>query len=231
MIDIRGLQKLSLIDYPNQLSCIVFLFGCNFRCPYCHNPELVLESKIPKIPEEEFFKFLESRINYLDGVVITGGEPTLQKDLYSFIERIKKQHFLVKLDTNGTNPELLKKLLDNKIIDFVSMDIKAPFENYNKVANTNVNIEKVKSSVNLLMHSSIDYEFRTTILPELISRNDILQIGKEISGCKKYFLQKFRPDITLNKELKFKSPYPKSTAEEFKKLLEKYIPKVELRGY
>ncbi|TSC53635.1 MAG: pyruvate formate lyase activating enzyme [Parcubacteria group bacterium LiPW_39] len=173
-----GLQKLTLIDYPGKIAATVFTVGCNFDCPFCHNPELVDPQKIkkqPRIAEKYFFEFLDDRRGMLEGVCITGGEPTLQPDLPDFISQIKNLGFLVKLDTNGTNPTMLEKLLAANLVDFVAMDIKAPLEKYKKVAGKNVSLENIQRSVELTRRAP-DYEFRTTVLPALHSRKDILSI-------------------------------------------------------
>ena len=152
---IAGLQKSSLIDYPEKIACIVFTQSCNFRCGYCHNPEL-FEQRKPLISTEAFFEFLKTRQNKLDGVVITGGEPTLQKDLNEFISEIKNLGFLVKLDSNGTNPNIIENLINKNLIDYVAMDIKAPLNKYEQITNTKVNTENIKKSINLILNSNID---------------------------------------------------------------------------
>lgn len=191
-----GFQKFTLIDYPKKVAAIVFTVGCNFRCGYCYNVNLVLPKKIKpedEILEKDFFDFLESRKNKLDAVVVTGGEPTLQKDLENFIAKIKKMGFLVKLDTNGSNPNLLQKLIDKKLIDYVAMDIKNNIndKSYQKIVCTKLNIENILKSVNILLAGKVDYEFRTTVAPG-VGKKDILAIAKKIKNAKKYFLQEFK---------------------------------------
>lgn len=215
-MQIGGLQKVTLIDYPGRLAAVVFLVGCNFKCPWCYSSELVLPEKIknqPKIPEKEFFQFLKSREGLLEGVVICGGEPTINKDLPVFIKKIKKLGFLVKLDTNGSNPKMLKDLIDKELIDYVAMDIKAPLaeKKYNKTTGTKGLLSKVKKSIEILEKSGVDYEFRTTVVPGFHSKDDILEIAKFIRKTKKYYLQNFRPEKNINKKLEKIKPYP----EEF----------------
>ncbi|MGC8971837.1 MAG: anaerobic ribonucleoside-triphosphate reductase activating protein, partial [bacterium] len=161
---IGGLQKFSLIDYPGKISAVIFTKGCNFRCPYCHNPELVIFDGKDLIEEDYIFSFLREKRGKLDGVVLTGGEPTLQSDLINFLKEIKGLGFFTKLDTNGSNPEVIERLLEEKILDYIAMDIKANLEKYNDVTHSNVDIEKIKKSIDIIMHSGIDYEFRTTIV-------------------------------------------------------------------
>lgn len=224
MIKIGGLQKITLIDFPGQLAATVFLVGCNFRCPWCYSSELVLPEKIKKQPlisQKYFFDFLKERKNLLEGVVICGGEPTLWPDLPSFIKKIKAMGFLVKLDTNGSNPDLLKKLINQKLVDYFAMDIKGPLANqkskipkgepsasygagknqkYNQLTGVKVDLNKIKKSIELIKNSGIDYEFRTTFVPTLLEKEDILKIAREISPAKRYFLQNFRPEKTNNPE-------------------------------
>jgi len=196
-----GLQKLTLIDYPGKIACTVFCLGCNFRCPWCYSSELVLPEKIkkqPNISEKDFFRFLKSKKGLLEAVVICGGEPCLQKDLPSFAKNIKKMGFLVKLDTNGFNPQMLEDLVAKKLVDYVAMDIKAPKEKYQDAVGTAVNLKNIEKSIKFLIAGCLDYEFRTTLVPEFLNKNDISEIAKWISGAKKYFLQNFRPEKTLN---------------------------------
>ena len=242
---IGGLQKITLIDYPGRLAATVFLMGCNFRCPFCYNRELVLPAEIkkyPKIPEKEFFNFLKEKKKFLEGVVLCGGEPTINKDLPRFCRKIKKLGFLVKLDTNGSNPEMLKKLINEKLIDYVAMDIKAPLgpnfqfpipnfqlnskfqiSKYEKTAGVKVNLEKIKESIELIKDSGIDYEFRTTIVPTIHTKEDIVEITKDISPAKKYFLQQFRPDKTLDSHYKKCKPFNQKEMELIQKECNKYL--------
>lgn len=198
MPEIKGLQKTSLMDYPGKVSCVVFFGSCNFRCPYCFNRDLVLSpEKVPTVPEQEFFAFLESKKKWLDGVVLGGGEPTLHKDLPDFIRKIKALGFLAALETNGTNPEMLKQLLDQKLLDYIEMDVKAPLGKYRDVTNSRVDVEKIQQSIELITSSGIDHEFRSTIMPRLHSKEDVLRMARMVQAGKVYYLQQFRPGKTL----------------------------------
>jgi len=220
---IGGLQKITLIDYPGKIACTVFLIGCNFRCPFCYSPELVLPEKIkfqPRISEKNFFAFLKHKKKYLNGVVVCGGEPTLHSDLASFLAKIKKMGFEVKLDTNGSRPKILKKLIDEKLVDYIAMDVKAPLDEefYQKTIGKRGFVETVKKSINLIKESSIDYEFRTTVVPTIHRLSDIIKIAKQIGPAKRYYLQNFRPEKTLNPNITTIKPF---SDEELKKVIEK----------
>jgi len=195
---IGGFQRFSLIDYPGKISAIIFTQGCNFRCPYCHNPELI-DPKLftSAIDEDLILSFLRKRVGKLDGVVITGGEPLLQHDLIEFIKKIKEMGYLVKLDTNGSYPEKLERLLD--LIDYIAMDIKAPLEKYRNVVRTDVCTEKIMESITIILNGDIDYEFRTTVVKALLTEDDLICIAKLIRGAKRYVLQKFVASKILDK--------------------------------
>jgi pyruvate formate lyase activating enzyme len=201
---IAGLQKTTLIDYPGKLACVVFLAGCNFRCPWCYSSELVLPLKIvkqPRMSEQDFFNFLRERIGLLEGVVICGGEPTINKDLPQFIEKIKKLGYFVKLDTNGSNPEVLKNLAEVKLIDYVAMDIKSSLNNkiYKSIMGEGIELDDIKKSVDFLKNSGIDFEFRTTVVNTVHQREEFLEIAKWIGGPNvKYYLQNFRAEKTID---------------------------------
>ena len=223
---IGGLQKTSFLDYPDKISTIIFTSGCNFRCGYCHNPELI-NSKSSKYSAEEIIQFLKTRTGKIDGVVITGGEPCIHKDLIDFIIKIKELGFLVKLDSNGSYPDVIEKCIP--YIDYIAMDIKAPLYKYQTVINSPVNIDNIQKSITLIIKSNLDYEFRTTVLKSMLNIEDFKAIGNLISGAKKYYLQKFVPSKTLDKTLLKESSY---TDEEFKEIiaiLQKQIQIVEIR--
>jgi len=229
-VRIGGLQKVSFIDYPGKISAIIFTQGCNFRCPYCHNPELVDSSLFDEpLDIEEIFSFLKSRKGKIDGVVITGGEPTIQPDLKEFIKEIKQMGFFVKLDTNGTNPDVVRELLRDRMIDYIAMDIKAPLEKYKDVVRVNLNIDDIKESISLIMSSSIDYEFRTTICKKLLDKDDIIRIAKQIKGAKLYVLQKFVKSKTLDPFFDDEIPYSDEELLELKKEIERYVNKCAIR--
>jgi len=189
---IAGLVKFSLNDYPGKTCAVVFTRGCNFRCRYCHNPELVLPEKYaPEISPDEIFDFLETRRNKLDAVCVTGGEPTQHPDLPEFLKKIKKMGFLVKLDSNGTRPEVLEKIIADGLVDYIAMDIKAPFEDYKNITCVAAAPEKLKKSVQIILDSGLPHEFRTTIVKSLTSFDDLRQIAQSIRGAQNYFLQRF----------------------------------------
>ncbi len=195
-----GLQKLTLLDYPGKVAGTVFTIGCNFSCPFCHNPELVRPTLLAKddpVSEESFFDFLRQRQDALEGICVTGGEPTLHSDLPEFLKKIKRLGFLVKLDTNGTRPEILRKLLKAGTVDYVAMDIKGPLSKYAEIGGRPVDLAAIQESA-ALVKKFPDYEFRTTVLPRLHKEADLLSIAKWLKGSKKYFLQQFRPEKTLD---------------------------------
>ncbi len=254
MIKIGGLQKLTLIDYPGHLAATIFLTGCNFRCPWCYSAELVLPEKIKKqlhpvrknfsngagISEKELLKFLKERKKLIDGVVLCGGEPVISKGLTPFIKKIKKMGFFVKLDTNGSNPEILKKLIDKKLVDYIAMDIKAPFgaksqiskfksQSYEKATGVKINLEKIKKSVEIIKNSGIDYEFRTTVVPGIHIKEDILQIAREISPAKRYYLQNFRPEKTIDPKFEKIKPYPQEYLLEIQKTISPFFEICQVR--
>lgn len=200
---IGGFQKLTLIDYPGKIATTVFTIGCSFKCPFCHNPELVIKSEF--LPwegmEEEFFQHLGKRKGKLDGVCITGGEPTIQPDIIEFIKKIKDMGYLVKLDTNGTRPDVLKKLYDLKLLDFVATDIKNASDRYDNTVGIKANMEKVKKSVEIIMNSGVSYEFRTTVVPGIHTEKDFDTIADWIDGADAYYLQEYRSGKTIDKNM------------------------------
>lgn len=198
-MQIHGLIKTSLVDYPGMLACTIFTGGCNFRCPYCQNKSLVLtpESE-PVIPAETVLDYITKRQNILEGVCITGGEPTLQRDLGNFIRRIKELGLKVKLDTNGTRPDILKKLYTDGLLDYIAMDIKAPPKNYAQVSGIDdPDLEKLQESIDFIMSSMKEYEFRTTVVKELHTLDDIREIIQWIRGAKQYTIQSYRDSQTV----------------------------------
>lgn len=230
-LQIKGLQKTSLIDYAPYMSCVIFLAGCNFRCPFCQNPNLIAEiDKTPTISKEELLSFLQKRKKWLEGVVITGGEPCMNEDLPELIKKIKELGYKVKLDTNGANPAMIKELINKKLIDYVAMDIKGPWEEYDKIANVKVDKEDIQKSIDIIKNSGINYELRMTVVPTLIKKEDFEKIGDWLKGSKKFVLQQFRNKICLDKSFENIKPYSKEQLLEFKKLLEPYFDEVEVRG-
>lgn len=235
---IGGLQKFSLIDYPGKISAIVFTQGCNFRCPYCYNPELVEPSLfVEPLDENEIFAFLEKRRGRLDGVVITGGEPTLQPDLLDFICRVRDLGYPVKLDTNGSNPEILQSLLARGVLDYIAMDIKAPVSSgrkgqesrYAAVTRSSVRDQDIRRSIEIIISSGIDHEFRTTVAGGCLQRGDYPKIGKAIKGAMKYALQKFVPTRVLDAALIDTKPPSDEDMDDLRKVMEKYAREVVVR--
>ena len=185
--------------------------------------------KQPIISEKEFFKFLKEKKGLLVGIVVCGGEPTIHKDLPNFIKKIKKLRYLVKLDTNGSNPKMLRDLIDKRLIDYVAMDIKAPREKYAKVTGRKINFKNVEKSIEILKESGIDYEFRTTVVPNLLKKEDILKIAHWISPAKKYFLQNFRPEKTIDPRFEKVKPYPTKYLLEIKKAISPFFEECQIR--
>jgi pyruvate formate lyase activating enzyme len=227
---IGGLQKVSLIDYPDAICAVVFLQGCNFKCSYCHNPELV-EPKLFSscIDEKQVLKFLAERVGKLDAVCVTGGEPTIQEDLILFVKKIRKLGFAVKLDSNGSQPDIIKTLLDEKLIDFIALDIKAPLAKYENITKVPVNPQSIQESINIILKSKIPHEFRTTVVKSQLTAKDILEIVKLICGAKRYVLQRFIPTKTLDKKFLKEKTWPDDELEKIKKRLEKEISSVVVR--
>lgn len=225
-----SINKLSLLDYPEKVSCILFTSSCNFCCPYCHNWKTLIEGELPFIPFDDILSFLKKRVGILDGVVISGGEPTLMSDLPDKIKKIRELGFLVKLDTNGSNPEMLKSLIDQNLVDYVAMDIKHDIDKYQDIIhNQSIDLNKIKQSIELLKENKVDYEFRTTLIEEHHDEDSIYKIGKLLEGAKRYYLQKFIvSDGVQDKTLHEVS---ENTANRYVDILGKYIEIVDIRGY
>ncbi len=227
-----GLQKLTLVDYPSKIAATVFSSGCNFRCPFCQNPELVLPEQIkkqPQITEKDFFDFLKSRQGLLEGVCLTGGEPTIQRDLPKFIRQIKNLGFLVKLDTNGYNPSVLDKLIKKKLVDYLAMDIKSSPERYSQAAGLKINLENIQKSIDLIKDSGLDYEFRITVIPTIVGQKEIRKIGQWLQGVKLIALQQFQNQKALDERFKKIKPYSEETLRKFLEILKPYPEKAVLR--
>jgi pyruvate formate lyase activating enzyme len=224
------LEKFSMIDFPGKLSAVVFTQGCNFRCPYCHNPELVLPERFGKpLPEDDILTFLGKRKKQLDAVVITGGEPTMHKPLPRFVKAIKDMGFLIKLDTNGTNPNMLSELLEEDLLDYVAMDIKAPLTKYSEITRTSVNHEQIEKSIEILKNSSVEYEFRSTIVDSLFDKNDVSEIKNLINGCDRYFIQNFTPTKTLDIEFLSENPISDDDVDFIKQQLSPVVDQIMTR--
>ncbi|MBO7196008.1 MAG: anaerobic ribonucleoside-triphosphate reductase activating protein [Clostridia bacterium] len=228
---IHGLQRLTLLDYPGKLACTVFLGGCNFRCPFCHNGSLVQQAGEGIMGSDELLAFLESRRGRLQGVCISGGEPTIHPDLPELIGRIKELGYSVKLDTNGTNPEKLYSLIADGLVDYVAMDIKNCPDKYGITAGLSEDshmLSAVKDSADLLMQGRVDFEFRTTLVKELHTAEDLLAIGEWLRGDERYFLQTYRDEGDLL--VGGFTAFSREETEELLKILKENLPNAEIRG-
>jgi len=231
MLRVSGLERSSLLDYPGKISAIIFTYGCNLRCPYCHNPELVIEGfdKKGSFSEDDILSFLESRKGKLDALVITGGEPLVQSNLLPFIKKVKEMGFLIKLDTNGTFPDRLKDFIETGLIDYIAMDVKYPKVEYVKNAMIPGIAPKIEMSISTIMNSGLDYEFRTTYVKPLHSLEAAEGIGKMIKGAKNYYIQNFRPGKTIDPTLTKENSFTTKELEQIKKIIEKYVEDVQIR--
>ncbi len=224
-----GLQRFSLIDYPGELAAVIFTVGCNFRCPYCHNPELV-NGTAERIEESEVLNFLRKRSGKLTGVSITGGEPTLHGvELINFIKKVKSMGFKVKLDTNGSNPELLRELMEQNLLDYIAMDIKAPLSKYSYLTNSSLDEGLIRKSIELIMNSDTAYEFRTTVVKGLINQSDIEKILKTIKGARLYCIQNFSRSKTLDSDFINKEGLTGEELNNLKKLGNRYVKQCIVR--
>jgi len=220
-MNIGGLQKTSLLDYPNTISAIIWTVGCNFKCPFCYNKNLV-EGEVGLVHEEEILSFLKLRKGMLEGLVISGGEPLLQEDIIDFTKKVKNLGYLIKIDTNGMFPEKLKELIDKKLVDYVSMDVKAPKKKYDRLAGAKTDISKIEKSIDIIRNHAPDYEFKTTFAPGLLDKKDLVEIAKWLEGSKRFYLQQFKGDTPLiSSKLNNVTPYPK---EDLVKTLEEIKP-------
>ncbi len=201
-MQIGGFLKFSLIDYPGKIAAVIFTQGCNFRCPYCHNPELVLPELFePSLSLDDILKFLKQRRGKLEGVVITGGEPTLHNDLPDIIRAIKALGYFVKLDTNGTNPVAVRNLIEHKLIDYVALDIKAPFEKYSQLCGVKADLNNIKETIDIILKSPVEYEFRTTVVKYLLTEKDVKELKAEFAKAKRFILKDFNPAAKILSEV------------------------------
>jgi len=231
-LDIRGFIETSLIDWDGKISSVIFLSGCNLRCSFCHNYPLVFGSEtLKKFEFEDIKKYLGEHKSWIDGVVVSGGEPTIYRDLEGLIRDIKDMDFSVKLDTNGTNPAMLKDLIAKKLLNYVAMDVKAPLNNkYEEVAGCPVNLTDIRESIREIMGSGIDYEFRTTVVPGQLDVEDIAELAKAITGAKKFILQQFQPANARDEALRKLKPYSKEKMVELSEAAKAYVPNALFRG-
>ncbi len=219
-----------MIEYPGKIGAVIFSQGCNFRCPYCHNPELVDPGRYGDcLGEEEVFSFLEKRRGKLEAVTVTGGEPTLHADLPLFLTRLKGLDYLVKVDSNGSHPDMIEELLREKLVDYIAMDVKAPLGKYDAIAAVRVDRRKIKRSIDIILASGIGYEFRTTVPRSLLEKDDLLAIGRLIKHARRYTIQKFVPSKTLNPSFLKETTYSDEELLTLKKKLEKNIQVVAVR--
>jgi anaerobic ribonucleoside-triphosphate reductase activating protein len=236
-MEIKGAIDFSLADWDGKISSVFFLPNCNFRCPFCHNSTIVLHpEREDSIPFERVENYLKKQRGWIDGVCITGGEPTLHSDLPDLCSKLKEMDFLVKVDTNGTNPRMVEELIEKGLVDYIAMDIKAPLtvEKYSKAIGVNAEkfLDKVKENVGILLESKIDYEFRTTLVPTIHEEKDIEEICRSIKGCKKYVLQKFDVSLgktTLDPAFSKLKPFTNEEMSMFLAAAQKFLPNVKLR--
>lgn len=226
---INGFIGVSLIEYPNKISSVIYTSPCNFRCPFCHNPGLVFINHTV-IDEDDILNDLKERNSFIDAICITGGEPLLQDDLQDFLKKIKKLQLLIKIDTNGYMPEKIQILIDAGLVDYIAMDIKTSINKYNKATGINVDVQKIVKSIEILKKSHIDYEFRTTVIPGLVEEGDIRQIGETIKGAKLYSIQQFENSMTLDSSFKDIEPYPEDVLKEFADIMKKFVKKVKIKN-
>ncbi|MCP4650194.1 MAG: anaerobic ribonucleoside-triphosphate reductase activating protein [PVC group bacterium] len=230
---IKGFNPSTFIDWEGKLSSVIYLPGCNFRCPFCHSSSLVTEpQELPDVPFDHIVKFFSEKKGWIEAVVIGGGEPTLNKNLCPLLTELKKNELLVKVDTNGSNPDVIRDLIDYNLADYIAMDIKAPLEQsrYEKAVGTAVDIMSIRESIAILLASKIDYEFRTTVVPSFINREDILNIAESIGGAKRYVLQQFEAKETLDKDLSQIKPYSIGELKIMSKLAGEHVKNCFLRG-
>jgi len=235
-VDIKGFIDLSMVDWDDKVSAVIFLPICNFRCPFCYNVALVLTpDELPTIPFEKIESYLERHKGAIEGVVITGGEPTLHKDLPYLCKRLKNLGFKVKLDTNGTSPSMIKELIDHSLVDYVAMDIKAPLteEKYSRATGVHAKgfLQTVEESMNILMQSGVDYEFRTTVVPTIHTEEDIKSISKVLGGCRRYVLQNLKSEVKMiDPSFENLKPFSKEEMETLLMAARTYVKQAKIRG-
>ena len=233
MYPIKGFNPHTFLDWEGKIACIIYLPGCNFQCPFCHSRDLVTAPESLATVDYEYIReFFREKRGWIDGVIISGGEPTLYENLPALLRDIKNEGLLTKLDTNGSNTTVLKKLIDEKLLDYVAMDIKAPLDtkSYSNITASDADVISIKQSIDLLMSADIDYEFRTTIVPYFLQRKDILAIAKAIKGAKKYILQQFEPKDTLDKSMATVKPYLPDELKQYAQLASEFVKNCSVRG-
>ncbi|MFC2163375.1 anaerobic ribonucleoside-triphosphate reductase activating protein [Acidobacteriota bacterium] len=231
MVAIKGLEKFAPRDFPGYLASTVFIGGCNFRCPYCHNADLVLRpDSLPSFPMDFFLGFLESRKEWIEAVCVTGGEPLMHEDLEVLLRLIKERDLLVKIDTNGSFPARLETLMQDKLVDYVAMDVKAPLEKYPDVTLVPVSSDDIQNSISLIMQSNLSYLFRTTVVPGLVGGEDIQEIAQLLKGARVFQIQRFVPNNTLDKDFENKKPFSIEEVKSFAELAKPYFSEVRIEG-
>ncbi len=231
MVEIKGIEKFSSRDFPGHISSTVFLGGCTFRCPYCHNSELVLRPEtIQTMPVDLFLSYLDGRKGWLEAVCFTGGEPLLHEDIEDLIRVVRERGLLVKLDTNGSFPERLEGFLAAGLLDWVAMDVKAPLERYREVTRSNVDVENIVRSADILRASGVRHTFRTTVVPGLVGKEDVLKIGEWLNGVASYLIQQFVPQTTIDPAFLEVKPFSRAELEEIVAAAKPYFGDVRIEG-
>ncbi len=231
MVEIKGIEKFSSRDFPGHISSTVFLGGCTFRCPYCHNSELVLRPEtIQTMPVDIFLSYLDGRKGWLEAICLTGGEPLLHEDVEDLVRVVRERGLLVKLDTNGSFPERLEGLLAAGLLDWVAMDIKAPLERYREVTRSNVDVESIVRSTDILRNSGVRHTFRTTVVPGFVGKEDVVKIGEWLNGAANYFIQKFVPQTTIDPAFLEVKPFSRAELEDIVAAARPYFRDVRIEG-
>jgi pyruvate formate lyase activating enzyme len=231
VVEIKGIEKFSSRDFPGHISSTVFLGGCTFRCPYCHNADLVLRPEtIPSMAADYFLSYLDGRKGWLEAICFTGGEPLLHEDIEDLIRVVRERGLLVKLDTNGSFPDRLEALLALGLLDWVAMDVKAPLERYREVTRSNVEVEAVVRSADLIRQSGVRSTFRTTVVPGLVGREDIVRIGEWLRGAESYLIQQFEPHSTIDPAYLEKKPYGKDELAAMVEAAKPYFKEARVEG-
>lgn len=231
MVEIKGIEKLAPKDFPGYISATLFTGGCNFRCPYCHNVDLVLRpDSLPTFPPQFLANFLDSRKNWLEATCVSGGEPLIHEDIASIFQVLKDRNLQTKLDTNGSFPQRLENLIQEGLLDFVAMDIKVPRGRYREVTGFEGDLEDIQASIEIIKESSVEHVFRTTFVPGLIDTEDVRRIGEWLDGNVRFCVQAFVPGKTIDEAYQDRKPYPQEKLREFVRLAEEYFSEVILEG-
>ncbi|MGI5964240.1 MAG: anaerobic ribonucleoside-triphosphate reductase activating protein [Candidatus Methanomethylophilaceae archaeon] len=228
---IGGFVKTTLSDWDGKVSCMIFLCGCNFSCPFCHNPD-VAENRADSVNLDTVLEYIEKNRDFLDGIVISGGEPTVSGDLYGLLKKLKKTGIAVKLDTNGSNPEILDDIIGARLVDYVAMDIKTSLraDKYSEATGGYGKVDDIEKSIRIIIDSGIDHEFRTTVYPGAVSPEDIKEIASKIRGADRFCIQQFRPGVTMNPEAGKVKPYSEKELRSMKAAAEPFVKRVSVRG-